>query len=96
VVVIREGDEKDAPQDAQQTYEKGRQELIDALADYGETLTALRDDQWVAIAAFLKDNDYFRDRSISRLVIKARMRDLRASDQLSREALLARIVVEEY
>jgi hypothetical protein len=91
-----EGSEKDAAESEKETYGKGKQELIDALVDYGETLTSLRDDQWVAIAAFLKDNQYFSDQSISRLVIKARMRDLRASGQISREALLGRLVVEEY
>lgn len=95
-VIGGDRDEKDAAQSAKETYDKGKQELIDALVDYGETLTALRDDQWVAIAAFLKDNQYFSDQKMSRLVIKARIRDLRASGQLSRDALLGRMVIEEY
>jgi hypothetical protein len=97
VIVLRPGMEgEDAVQSAKETYEKGRQELVDALVDYGETLTSLRDDQWVAIAAFLKDNQYFSDQKISRLVIKAHIRDLRASGQMSRDALLGRMVIEEY
>jgi hypothetical protein len=95
-VIGGDHDEKDAAQSAEETYAKGKQELIDALVDYGETLTSLRDDQWVAIAAFLKDNQYFSDQKISRLVIKARIRDLKASDQMSRDALLGRMVIEEY
>jgi len=95
-VLGRDAEGKEAGQSAQETYEKGKQELIDALIDYGETLTSLRDDQWVAIAAFLKDNQYFSDQKISRLVIKARIRDLRASTQMSRDAMLGRMVIEEY
>jgi hypothetical protein len=89
-------DEEREAKSEKEIYAQGKQELIDALADYGETLTALRDDQWVAIAAFLKDSDFFKDRQISRLVIKARVRDLRDSDKLSREDLVGRFVVEEY
>jgi hypothetical protein len=103
VVVLRDLREGRGEKDGEAKEEKsekeiyalGKQELIDALADYGETISSLRDDQWLAIAAFLKDSEYFKDQQISRLVVKARMRDLRASN-LSREELLGRIVVEEY
>ena len=72
---------------AQRIDAQGKQELIDALADYGETMTALRDDQWVAIAAFLGDDQYFKERQISRLVIKARARDLRGDPGRLRQVL---------
>ncbi len=79
-------------------YEGGKEELLEALIDYGETLSALSNDQSVAIAAYLTDSSYFRDRKISRLVIKAKMSDLRANSEgkLSEEKLLERIVTEEY
>jgi len=82
----------------QATYEEGKTELLDVLADYGETLTGLEDNQWVAIAAFLKDSEYFSDRKISRMILKVKMADLRAhaQDRLSRADLMARIQEEEY
>jgi len=79
-------------------YTRGKRELVEVLADYGETLTALTDDQWVAIAAFLKNSDFFKENRISHLILKARMRDLRAhsSDRMSYDDLVAKIVEEEY
>ncbi len=82
----------------QELYAKGKEELLNVLSDYGETLTGLRDDQWVGIAAFLKGSGYFVDRRISRLVLKAKMSDLRAhsAERISTKQLRDRIVVEEY
>jgi hypothetical protein len=79
-------------------YEGGKAELIEALVDYGETLTGLNNNQWVGVAAFLRDSDYFMSNKISRLVIKAKMQDLRdhASGRLSREAVEKKVQVEEY
>jgi len=79
-------------------YQKGKSELLDTLMDYGETLTALGDNQSVAVAAFLKDSDYFLDNRISRLVLKAKMSDLRAygAKRITRDELRSRLVVQEY
>lgn len=79
-------------------YEAGKKELIEALLDYGETLTGLQNDQWVGVAAFFRDSDFFMTAKISRLVIKAKMKDLRdhASGRLSRDALAQKVGVEEY
>jgi hypothetical protein len=79
-------------------FEKGKSELVDTLIDYGETLTALDDNQYVAVAAFLKDSDYFLDNRISRLVIKVKMSDLRAygAKRISRDTLRSRLVEQEY
>jgi hypothetical protein len=78
-------------------FENAKTELNDALIDYGETLTALRDDQWVAIAAFLKNSDFFDERKISRLVLKVKLSDLRAygADRITQDELRARVIVEE-
>jgi hypothetical protein len=102
--IVIEGDEdiedwlKDKEAHEMKTYESGKTELIDVLTDYGETLTRLRDNHWVAIAAFLRDTEYFRSRKISRLILKAKMSDLRAhaQDRITRDELLTRIVEEEY
>lgn len=79
-------------------YERGKVELRAALLDYADTLTGLGDGEWVAIAAYLKDSDFFIDERISRLVIKVRMRDVRAynADKLDEKAVLARFVEDEY
>jgi hypothetical protein len=79
-------------------YAAGKEELIVALADYGETLSGLGDNEWIAIAVFLGKNHIFKKESISRLVIRAQMSDLRAeaSGRLTRDALLNRMVVDEY
>ena len=85
-------------EDSAAKYENGKGELIQVFLDYGETITELKDGQWLVIAAFLRDNDYFKENKISRLVLKARAEDVRAaaSGDLSESAAKARIVVEEY
>lgn len=79
-------------------YAAGKREIVDILLDYGPTLTSLRDEQWVAVGAFLKGSDFFQDRHISRLVLKARMSDLRAmsAGRLTRDAAAAKFLEEEY
>jgi hypothetical protein len=79
-------------------YERGKRELALTLLDYGDTLTGLRDSQWVAIAAFLKNADYFAENRISRLILKARVGDLRgySAGDISEERMLSMIVEEEY
>ncbi len=79
-------------------YEKGKAELVNAILDYGETLSGLDGSEWVAVAAFLKDSDYFLSNRISRLVIRARMSDLRAlsAGRISADEMRSRLVEEEY
>jgi hypothetical protein len=79
-------------------YEKGKSELIQALLDYGDTMTSLADGQSVAIAALLRDNDYFADNRISRLILRVKVRDLRefSAGRLSEVEVRNRIRVEEY
>lgn len=79
-------------------YVRGKEELYETLMDYGETLGGLSDNQWVAIAAFLRDSDYFVDQKISRLILKARVRDLNdfADERINADTMRSRIVEEEY
>ena len=79
-------------------YDRGKKEVLEVLMEYGETLTGLGDDQWIAIVGFLKDSKYFTESKISRLVMKAKMRDLRAysAGQLTEQAMIAKVVQEEY
>jgi len=92
--------EESQKESQQEMYAAGKAELIEALVDYGETLTGLDTGQWVGVAAFMRDSSYFvsSKSKVSRLIIKAKMKDLRdhASGQLSREAMEQKVVVEEY
>lgn len=82
---------------AKRCYERGKTEIVDAVLDYGDMLTGLADDQWVLIAADLDASDYFDDLDLSQYVVKARMGDLRAfaAGTISRDAAVARLVIEE-
>ncbi len=79
-------------------YKRGKAEIVDVLLDYGDTLTTLSDDQWVAIVAFLRDNALFEEKKISKLVLKAKLADLRAyaSEEISEEEMIKRIVEQAY
>lgn len=79
-------------------YTQGKAEVIDILLDYGDSIESLKDGQWLAIAAYLKGSSYFLDNKISRLVLKARMGDIRAfsAGKISRESMLSKVVEEEY
>ena len=94
------GEESDNEKEADSAllYKKGKAELVQALLDYGDTITSLRDDQWIALAAFLKDSGYFLDNRISRLVLKAKARDLRdyAAGKIPESDMRRRIMEEEY
>jgi hypothetical protein len=99
VVVIDKEEMREKHEESQrELYEAGKAELTEALMDYGETLTTLRDDQWVAVAAFLRDSDFFAHNKISTLVFKAKLSDLRAYAQgdISEDAMAKRVVQEEY
>jgi hypothetical protein len=79
-------------------YKQGKTELVDVLLDYGDTITTLKDDQWVGIVAFLRDSDFFLDNKISRLVLKAKIGDLRAysAERINQEDMVKRMVIEEF
>jgi hypothetical protein len=80
------------------TYEAGKSELMQALLDYGETMSALPDGESLQLAAFLGGTSYFREKKISRLVIRVGMSDLRAfgAGKMSESELRSRMSVEEY
>lgn len=74
-----------------------KSEMIDAIVDYGVTLTELRDDQWLAVVAFLDSRPLLGGGEGSRLMLKVKMRDLRqhSAGALSRDAVIKRVIVEE-
>ncbi len=92
-MLLQQGDER-----SEEERLKGlREELSDALIDYGITLSELRDNQWLAVAIFLDGRTTFSNNSGQRLILKVKMGDLRrhASGQLSREAAVAAVKIEE-
>jgi hypothetical protein len=79
------------------SYKRGKTEFVDLLLDYGDTMTTLENGQWLAIVGQLS-GEYFDRRGFSRLVLKAKIDDLRAhaGGKISEEEMVKRIVVEEY
>ena len=81
-----------------QLYEAGKVEMVDLLMDYAEVLSRLDDSQWVMLAAFLGNNEFFEDNDLSRCTVKARMSDLRAygAGDIDHAAMEKRLVIQEY
>ncbi len=79
-------------------YEQGKNELIETLLDYGDTLTELRNDQFVTIAAFLENIDLLEEDEVTHLIIQAKVSDLRqlGDGAITRDQMLSRIRVKEY
>jgi hypothetical protein len=85
-------------EEQEEHYAKGKEELTTVLLDYGDTLTGLRDEQTVAIAAFLSKGSLFIEDGTQTLVVKAKMSDLRAfaKGSLSERTMRDRISYQEY
>jgi len=79
-------------------YKAGKAEIVETMLDYGDTMTSLKAGEHLAIAAYLRDASYFTKNKISRLVLKAKIDDLRAfsSGDISEEEMVKRIRTEEY
>jgi hypothetical protein len=79
-------------------YEGAKLELMNALMDYGETMSTLQNGQYVMIGAFMKQDEFMKANRISRLLIKAKIDDLRAYTQgdIDEDTLRSRIEIEEY
>ena len=94
----RELTKKELMKDREQRYENGKKEIRDALVEYGYTLTGLRDDQWVAIVAYIDDDDMFGDNEGETVLMRAKVADLRSHDanKLSDDAMNSRVSIEEY
>jgi len=88
---------KRAERDAK-LYKRGKQEILEILVDYGDGMRRLADDQWIMMAAFLRNSDFFEKRDISHLVMKARMSDLRAygDGTIEEDEMISRVVIQEY
>jgi hypothetical protein len=77
----------------ERTYMRGKTELLDLILDYGDTLTTLDAGKWLVFVGFMRGSDYFEEKNFSRLVLKAKIDDLRAygAEKISEEEMLKRI-----
>lgn len=82
----------------ERTYTRGKAELLDLILDYGDTLTTLQSGQWVVLVGFMRGSDYFEEKNFSRLIIKAKIDDLRAfgAEKISEDEMMKRIVQQTY
>lgn len=78
-------------------YLRGKTEIVDLLLDNAELLSSLADTDWIEVQASLRGAPYFRKKDLHRLVMRAKMGDLRAySDgKLTEDAMIAKIQTRE-
>ena len=83
---------------AEELYGAGKQELLQVLLDYGETMTGLQDGQWIVLAGFFDRGGILEDAKASRLILRVKVDDLRAysAGRLGETEARDRIIVEEY
>jgi hypothetical protein len=97
---VEEAEKRDARRGSiqEELYKAGKAEIVETMIDYGETMSALKPGEHLAIAAYLRDASYFTQNKISRLVLKAKIDDLRAYSEgkISEEEMVKRIRTEEY
>jgi hypothetical protein len=60
-------------------YERGKSEMVEMLADFGDLLTTVPDGETVQLVAYLGDADYFYEHDIRTLTMTAKMSDVRAA-----------------
>ena len=79
-------------------YERGKEELVDFLIDSDSNVDAMNGSQWLMVVGCLRDSRVLDKKDVSRVIVKARVDDLKAhrSGSLSDDALRAKIVIDEY
>jgi hypothetical protein len=78
-------------------YKRGKTEIVEVIMDYGDLLTAVPDGEWIEIEVYLDDADYFYENDLRRLVVKAKMSDVRAfaDEKIDEKTMVERVQVEE-
>lgn len=79
-------------------WNRGREELVEYLLDYGDRLKSASPGDWITVVAYLGDAEYFEDKEITHLVTKAKVDDLRlhAEGKISEDEARKRVVQEQY
>jgi hypothetical protein len=82
----------------ERTYLRGKTELIDVILDYGDTLTTLESGKYLTIVGYLRDSDYFDEEGFSRLILKAKIDDIRAygTGKISEDEMIKRITQAKF
>jgi len=88
---------EDYEKDAQKKYDRGKDEMMQTLMDFGDILKALPSGTPVVLVGLLHDMDLPDDREDVKVVMKAKLDDLKAyaDGSLSESQLKSRITVTE-
>lgn len=78
----------------ERTFLRGKSELVDVILDYGDTLSTLDAGSWFVIEGFMRDSEYFEAKGFTRLVLKAKIDDIRAygTGKITEDEMIRRIV----
>jgi hypothetical protein len=68
------------------------------ILDYGDTLTSLESGKYLTIVGYLRDSDYFDEEGFSRLILKAKIDDIRAygTGKISEDEMIKRITQAKF
>ena len=99
-----EDEEQQIPDEAtlrkkqERTFLRGKSELIDVILDYGDTLTTLEAGKYLTIVGYLRDSDYFDEENFSRIILKAKIDDIRAygSGKITEDEMMKRITQAKF
>ncbi len=78
-------------------YSRGKSEIVEAIADYGDLLSGVPAGESLVIEVDLERADLFEERDMSTLRFTAKMSDIRAfaDGQIDEKAMVTRIQVDE-
>ncbi len=78
-------------------YQRGKTEIVELLLDYSDLLSSLPDNEWLEVQASLRRAAYFKKHDLRRLVVRAKMSDLRAfaDGKISEEVAKQKIEIKE-
>jgi hypothetical protein len=78
-------------------YERGKKEIVETIADFGDLLSTLDDEDWLKIEARLRGAALFKENDVRRLTVQVKMRDVRAyvRGTLDEDELGRRIQIDE-
>jgi hypothetical protein len=79
-------------------FERGKEELVDFLLEYGRDLEFLGANDNITLVAYLGDSDYFWDEDLNHLSLTVKASDLRAhaAGNLTDDAAGAKVTIDQY
>jgi hypothetical protein len=81
----------------EQRYDRGKEEIVEMLVDFGDMMTSVPDGEWLEVEARLRSAEYFYEKDLRRLTYKVKLGDVRAfaDGRISESELESRIEMEE-